>query len=180
MEWTDLAGPVVWGVLVCLFLYKYISIYGLPFRKKITREGMSVYDVWRDKQQYRRYADKIYDMLEDDYAQGLISGAEFCRWEKRFSWMPDFKPTPMVPIKEAIRQRLKTRYQLRDEVRNDYHGRKVRLYDNLDQVHRKYFPTFQKDSVPSDKPRLTKRKSMFPHFFGNGSNVQSSQHLQSA
>src|SRR5260370_42360985 len=115
-----------------------------------------MYEKWRDLQLFDRYADKILDMLDDDLHKGVISNEEHNRWLRRFSWMPGLKPQPLPPAKEAIRSRQKYHYSLR--------GRMVSLYTNNDEVHRKYYPDFTKQSIPEGSPVLVKPKDIFPEF----------------
>ena len=95
-------------------------------------------------------------MLFDELHKGVIDGEEYNRWLRRFSWIPGLKPEPLTPTKEAIRTRKKYHYELR--------GRRVSLYTNNDEVHRKYFPDFTKLSIPAAAPVLVKPKDMFPEF----------------
>jgi hypothetical protein len=138
--------------LIINWIFKRIS----PFwAKKTVVRGWTMYERVRDMEQFHRYSDRIHDMLFDDWHKGHIDGSEYERWCKRFSWMPDFKTYPTVKPKEAIRTRLKYRY--------DHHGRRVGLNTNLDEVFSRHFPNFREEAVPPGKPVLQKTRNMFPH-----------------
>lgn len=127
-------GPTLLGLAVFLIVYRYWPRIKSLFRRRPNAGGWTVYEKWRDLEQFDRYSDRIHDMLFDDFHNGVISGEEYNRWMRRFSWMPGIKPQPMVPVKEAIRTRQKYLYNLR--------GTMISLYKNNDEVHRKYFPNF--------------------------------------
>jgi hypothetical protein len=148
-------GPVLLGLAVFLIVYRFWpQIKSLFKRQSSGRGGWTMYEKWRDLEQFDRYSDRIHDMLFDDFHNGIINGEEYLRWVRRFSFMPGLKPQPLIPVKEAIRSRQKYHYDLR--------GRRISLYSNNDEVHRKYFPNFS--NYLAESPSLVKPKDMFPEF----------------
>lgn len=151
-------GPTLVGLAVLLFVYRYWPSFEFLRRNKINNRGRwSMYEKHRDLQLYDRYEDKILEMLDNDLHDGLITGEEYNRWLKRFSFMPGLKPQPLTPPKEAIRFRLNYRYSFPD-------GRTVSLYTNNDTVFGRYFPDFREQSIPTGSPVLSKH----PNFFKEG------------
>jgi hypothetical protein len=148
-------GSILIFLAIAFILNWFLKKISPFWAKKATGRGWTMYERVRDMEQFRRYSDKIHDMLFDDWHKGVIDNSEYERWCKRFSFMPDFKQVQTVKPKEAIRNRLKYRY--------NYHGRRVGLNTNLDEVFSRHFPSFRDKAIPPGKPVLQKTRNMFPH-----------------